>query len=122
MEDITGEKWKDIEGHEGTRQVSNKGRLRHWDKKTNEWKLNQQKIKKNGYCYVNPTKDGEELVHRIVAKAFIDNPGNKETVNHKNQVKACNCVENLEWMTQLQNNKEYEEQQKNLEFVEVAKS
>lgn len=38
-------------------------------------------------------------VHRLVAMTFIPNPLNLETVNHKDENKFNNCVDNLEWMT-----------------------
>lgn len=43
------------------------------------------------------------LVHRLVAEAFIPNPDNLETVNHKNLNKKDNRVENLEWMSNADN-------------------
>jgi len=43
-------------------------------------------------------------VHRIVAQTWIDNADNKECVNHKNGVKDCNHVDNLEWCTVHENN------------------
>ena len=44
------------------------------------------------------------LVHRLVAKSFINNPKKKKTVNHKDGNKRNNCLYNLEWMTHAENN------------------
>lgn len=43
-------------------------------------------------------------VHRLVASAFIPNPQNLDTVNHKNEDKNNNAAGNLEWMTYADNN------------------
>ena len=45
-----------------------------------------------------------EYIHRLVADTFLQNPLNKKTVNHKDGDKQNNCIENLEWATQGENN------------------
>lgn len=63
-------------------------------------------IDKDGYCKITLTKNGnpkQYFVHRLMAKAFIDNPENKTQVNHKNGNKSDNSIENLEWCTQSEN-------------------
>lgn len=64
---------------------------------------------KSGYKYVGlfgPEKRCNELIHRLVAKAFIPNLEDKPEVNHKNEVRDDNRVENLEWMT-IKENRDY---------------
>ena len=59
-----------------------------------------------GYPFVIICKNREMKnfkVHRLVAEAFIPNPLNKPEVNHKNEIKTDNRVENLEWMTGKEN-------------------
>lgn len=61
----------------------------------------------NGYLQVGLFKNGNPkmfLVHRLVAEAFIPNPDNMPEVNHKDEDKTNNCVENLEWCTHGYNN------------------
>lgn len=61
----------------------------------------------DGYHHVKLTKQKHKskyvLTHRIVAMAFIPNPENKPQVNHKDGVKTNNNVDNLEWVTNLEN-------------------
>ena len=101
------EHWKSIAGYEGLYQVSNLGRVKSLnynhtgtDKILKPWKTH------DGYLQVILCKDGHVKkfkVHRLVAKAFIPNPNNLETVNHKDEVKTNNTVGNLEWMSQRDN-------------------
>lgn len=44
------------------------------------------------------------LLHRLVAEAYIPNPEGKATVNHKDEDKTHNYINNLEWMTSAENN------------------
>ena len=105
------EVWKTIEGFEGRYEVSNIGRIRSF--MTNTGAIREkplilcQKIDKYGYLVVGLNKNGKKnfrAVHRLVALAFIPNTGNLPQINHKNEDKQDNRVENLEWCTVSYNN------------------
>ena len=91
--------WKPIKGYEGLYQVSNFGRVKSL-KFGKEKILKQSKNKKTGYLHVVLCKNGilkTFRVHRLVAEAFLDNPNNLPCVNHKDENKTNNNVDNLEW-------------------------
>lgn len=98
--------WKPIEGYRYY-EVSNKGNIRNNNfHNTGKCKLIAQTPDGRGYLKVSLWQDNKRkcfLVHRLVAQAFIPNPNNLETVNHKNEIKTHNYVENLEWMSDLDN-------------------
>lgn len=63
----------------------------------------------HGYMYVKLKIAGirnwkHAYVHILVAKAFVDNPDSKPEVNHKDENRANNKAENLEWVTRKENN------------------
>lgn len=93
--------WKNITGYEGLYQVSNLGRVKstQYHNGTYERILKPSKGK-NGYLSVALYKDKKckwHLVHRLVAQAFLDNPDNLSQINHKDECKTNNIVDNLEW-------------------------
>ena len=74
----------------------------------NQYKILGTKVNKFGYKEVSLSKDGvlkTVLLHRLIAKHFIENPDNLPCVNHKNGIKTDNRLENLEWTTRSQNTK-----------------
>ena len=108
------EVWKDINEFKGYYQVSNFGRIKslfRYVKVKNGFrsvpeKILKPKIDKDGYLHVVLQKDRKSrylTIHRIVADTFIDNPNNLPHVNHKNENKQDNRVENLEWCTEQYN-------------------
>lgn len=95
--------WKPIEGYEGIYEVSDQGRVRNV--KRGGRLLSCVKVA-HGYIAVSLYKDGKQrmnLVHRLVALAFIPNPENKPQVNHLDGVKEHNTVGNLEWVLPHEN-------------------
>lgn len=108
------EEWKDVNGYEGMYQVSSFGRVRSVDRvvKHND---SYRRIKGRdivlrnhgcGYKMVNLWKNNNvriAYVHRLVAEAFIPRVLGKNEVNHIDNNKSNNNVENLEWCTQSEN-------------------
>ena len=106
--------WRDIEGYEGYYQISNMGRVKSLERtvrcnrgyRTIPEKILEGVDNGKGYLKVNLCKEGkvmQPLVHVLVATAFLENPQNLPEVNHKDENKYNNCMDNLEWCTSQYN-------------------
>lgn len=102
------DEWIDIRGFEGYYQINRNGLVRSMRNTHRSKRGFILKERKDSYGYVEYKLmiDGQyyfRKAHRLVAQAFIPNPKNLETVNHKNGNKNDNRVENLEWMSRGDN-------------------
>lgn len=108
--------WKQICGYEGYYEISSEGRVRSIERVVSysdgrpdrhlASKIVKVYLDKDGYKLAHLYKEGKSVtfrVHRLVAEAFIPNPDNLPDVNHKNEDKSDNRVENLEWCTRAYN-------------------
>lgn len=94
------EEWRKIDGFDNY-SISNFGRVRNDNTKF----LLKTHIK-NGYCAVflsRYNKGKRYYIHRLIGNAFIPNSKNLPCINHKNQKRDDNRIENLEWVTNIEN-------------------
>lgn len=109
---------KAIEGYEGLYEIREDGvvvSLERWVDRPSPYGVCKQFVPRKervsskhgtGYSTVRLAKEGvvrTYRVHRLVAKAFLENPENKEYVNHKDGNKRNNSLDNLEWSTAGEN-------------------
>lgn len=96
------EVWKEIEGFDKGYKVSNLGNV--FSEKTN--KILKPTKDRGGYRIVGLYKNKKrhfQKVHRLVAKAFIENPNEYPQVNHIDCCNTNNKADNLEWCTAMYN-------------------
>lgn len=111
LENIEGEIWEDIPQLKNLYAISNFGRLKSYARslvradgrryKTSE-RIVRLSVNHTGYYSYRPSIEGElrsVLIHRLIAEAFIPNPDNLPYVNHRDENKLNNGIENLEWCT-----------------------
>ena len=122
--------WKPVIGWETLYEVSNMGNVRSLHYK--QPYLMNPVIDAKGYKRVSFTKRNSKKyvrcgVHRLVAQAFIPNPDNLPEINHKDEDKLNNRVDNLEWCTHMYNNnygtrnKRVSESRKGMKFSDEHK-
>lgn len=103
------EEWKPICGFEGFYEVSNLGKVRSLNfNHTKTTRVLSPWVNTKGYECVHLCKNGEThsfRVNRLVALAFLPNVDFKPFVDHIDTNRRNNCVDNLRWCTQSENQK-----------------
>ena len=94
--------WKDVVGYEGIYQVSNTGKVRNI-----RGYILSPADNGNGYLrfslYKSKKVCSTQYLHRLIAEAFIPNPDKLSEINHKDENKKNNNIDNLEWVTHVEN-------------------
>lgn len=93
---------KEIKGYEGLYAITSCGKV--WSYRKNKF-LNPQDAGK-GYLQVKLYKDGTGkcfYLYRLVAQTYLPNPENLPEVNHKDECKSHNYLQNLEWCSRTYN-------------------
>ena len=93
---------KEIKGFEGLYTIDEDGNVY-----SIRSKIYLKPRKRGDYFYVGLHKSGSTTnkdIHRLVAEAFLNNPNNLPCVNHKDENKTNNNVNNLEWCSYEYNN------------------
>lgn len=116
MKNICIEEWRAVVGYEGLYEVSSFGRVKSLPKVWLKYdgtplrqkeRILKERPTRNGYLRVCLRKNGKSTdayIHRLVCEAFLPNPHSFSDVNHKDENKLNNHIENLEWCSRSFNN------------------
>ena len=108
MNTVKNELWQDIPNYEGWYQVSTQGRIRRMKagKRTFIGRISKGWLHASGYPVIKLYREGKYttiFIHILVATAFIGKKPDGFQTNHIDGNRANNCIENLEWVTPLEN-------------------
>lgn len=96
------EEFECITGYENLYKINRKGEVYScWYKKVMTQQLNE-----SGYYFISLKKDGirtKGFIHRLLGKQFIPNPEDKPEIDHIDRCKTNNTLENIRWVSRLEN-------------------
>jgi hypothetical protein len=116
--------WKDIKGYEGIYEISNKGRVKSLEREVGNGKTFKKLIKERiltnslgirGYYTVKLSNNGKSkisTVHRLIARAFLEDWNESLQVDHINGIKTDNSIRNLRMVSHMQNNQGFRTKRK----------
>lgn len=111
---------KPIPGWEGLYSATDDGQIYSERSK----KFLKPRLDKGGYQLVNLHRNGVQntyRIHRLVAQTFLENPENLPCINHKDENRINNRVENLEYCT-IEYNNQYGSHSKAVYCLEINKT
>lgn len=108
------EEWRDIQGWEGFYCISSLGRVMSVKReistvcgpRTIYQRIMVAEPNAKGYLKVNLHRDGRQKtfeIHRMMAKAFLENPQGLPDVDHINRIRSDNRLSNLRWASERAN-------------------
>lgn len=98
--------WKGVPNYEGLYEVSTDGRVRSVRREGTNGRELKPLANRGGYLKVVLSKNAKVknlLIHQLVARAFLPNPNALPEVDHQDGVRTNNSLENLEWVTGVEN-------------------